>query len=99
MRIALNAGSGASESALEKSGLEKSASSRPTATAGAGAPEESRLSTTESSLRTLAGGALGAPEFRQARVEALRAQIVAGTYQVSAEQIAASLLDQLRVQS
>ena len=45
----------------------------------------------------LAAVALSYPDLRLARVQAIKAQIDAGTYQVPAAQVAESLLDYLRV--
>jgi flagellar biosynthesis anti-sigma factor FlgM len=50
----------------------------------------------ETSIGKLAASALNSPEVRQGKVEALKAQVDAGTYQVSSHSVAGTLLDQLR---
>lgn len=50
-------------------------------------------------LSHLTSAALSAPEARMERVESLRAQIAGGTYEVSAEQLAASMLAEMRTQT
>lgn len=47
-------------------------------------------------MTSLAASALHGPEARTAKVEALRAQIAAGNYQVPSDQIAGSIIDHLR---
>jgi anti-sigma28 factor (negative regulator of flagellin synthesis) len=41
--------------------------------------------------------ALSIPDLRSARARTVKAQITAGTYQVTAEQVAGSLLEQMQV--
>jgi flagellar biosynthesis anti-sigma factor FlgM len=53
----------------------------------------------ENSVGKLAETALNSPEVRQQKVQALKAQVDAGSYQVSDRSIAGSVLDQLRVGS
>ena len=91
MRIDLNAGLTVPDSKLEKS----SGSRSPQESKGTGA-DKSQLSGTEMSVNLLAGSALQAPEIRTDKVEALKAQIDTGTYQISSDQIAAVMMEQLR---
>lgn len=58
---------------------------------------DSRFSAGEESVSSLASVALQAPEVRRGKVEALREQLSSGGYQVSSHQIAASIMEQLRV--
>ena len=58
---------------------------------------DSRFSAGEGSVSSLATVALRAPEVRRGKVEALREQLSSGGYQVSSHQIAASIMEQLRV--
>jgi negative regulator of flagellin synthesis FlgM len=53
----------------------------------------------ENSVGKLAETALNSPEVRQQKVQALKAQVDAGSYQVSDRSIAGSMLEQLRVGS
>jgi flagellar biosynthesis anti-sigma factor FlgM len=87
MRVDLNGGSAIAESASQKS-----TQSRSHAATGA----NNNSSTHEAGATSLAAAALHAPEVRTAKVEGLRTQIAAGNYHVSAHQIAASIVDQLR---
>jgi flagellar biosynthesis anti-sigma factor FlgM len=50
-----------------------------------------------SSVGKLAAAALNVPDVRQAKVAALRAQLAAGNYKVSSQQVAGALLEQMRV--
>jgi len=50
----------------------------------------------ETSIGKMAKSALNSPEVRRGKVEALRAQVDAGSYQVLSHSIAGALLDQLR---
>jgi flagellar biosynthesis anti-sigma factor FlgM len=50
----------------------------------------------ESSMGKLVQSALNSPEVRQAKVEALKAQVDAKTYQISNHSIASALLEQMR---
>lgn len=47
----------------------------------------------------LATAALSAPEVRTEKVQALQSQLQSGAYQVSAQQVAGSIVDQMRVRS
>jgi len=54
------------------------------------------LSSSSQRVAALSAQALAAPEVRQQRVAALAAAVSDGSYQVSAEQIATAIFDQLR---
>jgi flagellar biosynthesis anti-sigma factor FlgM len=76
----------------------------PPAAAGAkvaGQVHQPRRSTTEARVRNLAEVAttVSIPDLRLARVRAIKAQIAAGTYDVSSEQLAAALFDYLRTRT
>jgi flagellar biosynthesis anti-sigma factor FlgM len=58
--------------------------------------DQSRFSTIAARVDNLLAVALSIPDLRVARVQALKAQIKAGTYQVPAQQVAAALLDHMR---
>ena len=60
------------------------------------APED-EFSTIAARAHRLTAVALSFPDLRLARVQAIKAQIDAGTYQVPAAQVAESLLDYMRV--
>src|SRR5579863_3827360 len=62
-----------------------------------GEAEQSESSKTAAGAEQLAALALSIPDRRSGRVKALRAKIDAGTYQVPGEQVAAALLEYLRV--
>jgi len=89
MKIGLNPGI-----AVPENNLQATSGSRAPAAARVG--EESRFTSAESSVNALSASVLAAPELRLERIEALRAQIAEGTYPVSSQQIAASILEQLR---
>ena len=91
MRIDLNAGQATGESSLEKS-----ASARPSATA-AQAGAEPGSSVEEPKFTSLSATVLAAPEVRGQKVAALQAELASGSYRVSSSQIAASLLEAMRV--
>jgi negative regulator of flagellin synthesis FlgM len=91
MRINLNAGMGTAETSLDKS-----ASARAPG-AVAQAPAESQFSANQANVSSLLSTALAAPEVRQEKVDALKAQLVSGTYRVSSQQIASSMLEAMRV--
>ena len=91
MRIDLNPASGVHETESRETG-----STRPSAAKGAQS-EEVGFAGSDNSIGKLAAAALNAPEVRHAKVEALRAQIASGSYQVSSKRIADSVVDQLRV--
>ena len=88
MRIDLNPANAISASELEKGNA-------PHISSTAEPQGESEISLSDGSVGALAV-ALNAPETRTQKVDALRSQIEAGTYQVSPGQIAASVLEQLR---
>jgi negative regulator of flagellin synthesis FlgM len=87
MRIDLNADTNIAETKLDKSG-----SARPPA-ASAQTPAESQFSLNQASVSGLLSAALAAPEVRQEKVDALKAQMMSGVYQVSSQQIASSMLE------
>lgn len=89
MRIDLDAGSVVAGNQLEKSAAAH-------ASPGAAGPAAGRISSSDTSVSALAAGALNAPETRTQKVEALRSQIRAGTYQVSSDQVAGSVLEHIR---
>lgn len=89
MRIDLNAGSAVPNNQLEKSPAAH-------ASPAAAEPDDARISRSDTSVSALAASALQAPETRTQKVEALRSQIKAGTYQVSPGQIASSVLEHIR---
>lgn len=90
MRINLEAGIGAAET-----GLDKNPSVRHRGDAGQ-MPAESEYVGNPASVVGLSSAVMAAPEIRQSKVEALKAQIEGGTYQVSSQQIADSLLESMR---
>lgn len=90
MRIDLNSGIGTTETSLEKS-----AGARRATPAGQNAVEP-EFSAAGASVTSLTATALSAPEIRQEKVQALQAQVQSGNYHISAKQIAASMLDQVR---
>jgi flagellar biosynthesis anti-sigma factor FlgM len=49
-------------------------------------------------VHSYAASVLSAPEIRSNRVEALRQAVTNGTYEVSSARIAASVMEQLRIQ-
>jgi flagellar biosynthesis anti-sigma factor FlgM len=57
---------------------------------------EARFSRIEARVDHLEALVLNSPDFRLARVQTLKAQITAGTYDVPAEKVAAALLDYMR---
>jgi len=93
MRINLNVDSNVAETSLEKS-----ASTR-TLAAAAQTPAESQFSPNQSSVSSLLSAALAAPEVRQEKVDALKAQVMSGSYQVSSQQIASSMLEAMHATS
>lgn len=90
MRIDLSAGATTARSQAEK-------------TASQGAPvsasqtEQTHLLESDASVGKLETAALNSPEVRTEKVQKLRSQLQAGTYQVSPPQLAGSILEQLRV--
>jgi len=91
MRIDLSTGAAVSGSQTERPALSHSAPS------SAGQTDQSRLSEDEPSVGKLEAAALHSPEVRSEKVQALRSQLQAGTYQVSSAQVAGAILEQLRV--
>lgn len=89
MRIELNPGTAVSEGKLEKGTGSRSA-------AAADGESSAEFSAGKASVSTLAAAALASPEQRAAKVESLRNQVSAGTYQVAAQQVAGSILEQIR---
>lgn len=71
----------------------------PGANAYAREANEPRCSTIAARVYKLAALALSIPDLRLAKVQALKAQIDAGTYQVPAQQVAAALLDHMLVRA
>jgi flagellar biosynthesis anti-sigma factor FlgM len=57
-----------------------------------------QVAESDANVGKLAAAALNAPEARTERVQSLQSQIKAGTYHVSAEQVAHSMLQQMRLQ-
>lgn len=94
MRVDFNAGN-----AFPESTVPTSSPARPQSTPAADAAnnESTRFPSREAGVSTLASVALHEPEVRTAKVEALRQQIASGNYQVSSQQIAGSILEQLRI--
>jgi len=60
------------------------------------AQAESQLSLNQASPANLTASVLNAPDVRQGKIEALQARLQRGTYKVSSESIAASLLADTR---
>ena len=93
MRIDLNPGSGVE-------GAQSAQSEPGRAGAAARTPAHDQKSVSfENSVGKLAEAALNSPEVRQQKVQALKAQVDAGSYQISDRSIAGSVLEQLRVGS
>jgi negative regulator of flagellin synthesis FlgM len=93
MRIDLNPGNGVQETQAGEAGA-----TRPSASKSAQA-NEVQFAESNSSVGKLAAAALNAPEVRHAKVEALRTQIAAGTYQVSSRHVADSVIEQMRMRA
>jgi flagellar biosynthesis anti-sigma factor FlgM len=89
MRIDLNPGNGVPETQAGQAGK-----AHPNLPAAAGEPG---FAENNSSVGKLAAAALNVPDVRQAKVAALRAQLAAGNYKVSSQQVAGALLEQMRV--
>jgi flagellar biosynthesis anti-sigma factor FlgM len=87
MRIDSAAGRFIADASLEKSNSSRSAAGQ----SQASFPEEQEMS-----VRKLGTRVLEEPEVRLDKVESLRSAMANGTYRVSAEQVAGSLLEQLR---
>jgi negative regulator of flagellin synthesis FlgM len=90
MRIDLNAGATSSGAQAEKTASH-------VAPASADQTDQKRLSESDASVGKLETAALNSPEVRAEKVQALKSQLQAGTYQVSPAQVAGSILEQLRV--
>jgi flagellar biosynthesis anti-sigma factor FlgM len=90
MRIDLNAGATISGPQVEKT-------SSQVVPANASHTEPIHLPESDASVGKLETAALNSPEVRTEKVQALRSQLQSGTYQVSAAQVAGSILEQLRV--
>ena len=93
MRIDLNPGSGVegAQSAQSEPGRAGAAVRTPA--------HDQKPVSFENSVGKLAETALNSPEVRQQKVQALKVQVDAGSYQVSDRSIAGSVLEQLRVGS
>ena len=61
--------------------------------------DTSRVAESDANVGKLAAEALNAPETRTQKVQELQSQIKAGTYHVSAHQVAKSMLEQMRIQA
>ena len=90
MRIDLNPGLPLGEADLSRTRDPKRASGEEAAV-----PADLPSSSSPTSVQRLAQSVLSAPEVRMKNVEALRDTISSGQYQVSSQQIAASMLEQL----
>lgn len=90
MRIDLNAGATTSGSQAEKT-------TSHVASGAASQADPTHFSESDASVGKLETAALNSPEVRTEKVQALRSQLQAGTYQVSPAQVAGSILEQLRV--
>lgn len=93
MRVDFNAGNAVPENTVPTNSPARSQS---TAAADATNSESTRFSSGEAGVSTLAAAALHEPEVRADKIEALRQQIASGNYHVSPQQIAGSILEQLR---
>lgn len=93
MRVDFNAGNVVPENTAQASSPPRPQSAPTAETTNDG---NTRFSSGEAGVSTLASAALHEPEVRTAKVEALRAQIASGNYNVSPSQIAASILEQFR---
>lgn len=95
MRIDLNTGTVSADSKLEK----RPGASSTRSTPSDGVASEAHFSAGQASVSALAASAMSAPEVRAAKIEALRAQIASGQYLVSSQQLAASVLAEMRAAS
>lgn len=93
MRVDFNAGNAVPENAVPTSSPVRPQSAATTETVSG---DSTRFFSGEVGVSTLASVALHEPEVRSAKVEALRQQIASGNYAVSPQQIAGSILEQLR---
>lgn len=94
MRVDFNAGN-----AVPENTAQTSSPARPQSAAAADSANgtNTRFSSGEAGVSTLAAAALHEPEVRADKIEALRQQIASGNYHVSPQQIAGSILEQLRI--
>lgn len=90
MRIDLNPGSGIEQTEAQKPELQRSNAEARSSSANFGPVQF------ETSVGKLTESALSSPEVRQAKVDALKTQVNAGTYRVSEHSIAGAVLEQLR---
>jgi len=90
MRIDLNAGL-----PLAEADSSRTRSSRPLSSDETAVQPELAMASSSTSVRSLAKSVLSAPEIRMEKVEALRSAIASGRYEVSPQQIASSMIEQL----
>ena len=88
---------------VERAGTERSApsgssASSPERGSGAGV-DEARFSLDQTRIQALESKALGAPEVRQEKVDALRTALQEGRYLVTPDQTAESLMSELLARS
>ena len=95
MRIDLNT----STAAVENSHIEKATQSPHAGQSGNLQSTQTRVSEIDAKVGQLATAAMSAPEVRNEKVQALKSELQSGTYQVSAKQIAGSMLEQMRVRA
>lgn len=93
MRIDLNPGGGVEGAQSAKPELQRST------VAGRTSSNDSAPVKFDSTIGKLMESALNSPEVREAKVEALKAQMDAGGYHASNQAIAGAVLEQLRVRS
>ena len=93
MRIDLNSSMSTSGSQVEKP---TSHSAQPS---NAASISQSEFSESDMSTEKLTAAALNSAEVRMDRVQALKSQIESGTYQVSAAQVAGSMMEQMRLRT
>jgi len=79
--------------------IEKATSSHSARTTNSTGSSTSEFSESDLSTGRLTAAALDSPELRMDRVQALKSQIDAGTYQVSPAQVADSMMEQMRVRA
>jgi flagellar biosynthesis anti-sigma factor FlgM len=94
MRIDLNSGA-----AITGSQVEKTSSPRSTHATAAASSDKPQLSESDLSIGKLTAAALNSPEVRSEKIQALQSQLTSGTYHIPANQIASSLLEQIRVRT
>jgi flagellar biosynthesis anti-sigma factor FlgM len=94
MRIDLN-----SATSISGSQVEKTSSSHSTHTGAVTNSDKSQFSESDLSVGKLTAAALNSPEARTEKVQSLRSQLESGNYQISASQIASSVLDQMRLRA